>query len=101
MRLSPTRDATHKLTTAAVKTYRLVGIRGFERVRSGERQYRQSVLEKGFYEIRRQLEYQVSLVRIALIVTGRWFASSKPVLSLRGGQAPPDPRALSVQISQI
>lgn len=72
------KDATHKLTTMLAKTYRCIGIedlnvRGMARNRSLAR----SVMDGGFFELRRQLEYKARFYGATVIVADRWFPSSK------------------------
>ncbi|GAB4587220.1 RNA-guided endonuclease InsQ/TnpB family protein [Nocardia sp. IFM 10818] len=71
-------DWLHKLTTWLVETYDSIAIedlnvRGMVR----NRHLAKSVLEAGFYEFRRQLEYKTGLTGRQLVVADRWFASSK------------------------
>ena len=72
------RDATHKATTMLAKTYRRIGIedlnvRGMARNRCLAR----SIMDGGFFEFRRQLEYKARFYGATIVVADRWFPSSK------------------------
>jgi putative transposase len=72
------RDATHKATTMLAKTYRRIGIedlnvRGMARNRCLAR----SIMDGGFFEFRRQLEYKARFYGATVVVADRWFPSSK------------------------
>ncbi|WP_218007531.1 RNA-guided endonuclease InsQ/TnpB family protein [Nocardia vinacea] len=71
-------DWLHKVTTGLVEKYDAIAIedlnvRGMVR----NRRLAKSVLEAGFGEFRRQLEYKTALAGRTLLVANRWFASSK------------------------
>jgi putative transposase len=56
------RDATHKLTTRLTKTYRTIGIEDLNvRGMAGNRRLARSVMDAGFFELRRQLDYKSRL----------------------------------------
>jgi putative transposase len=72
------KDATHKATTKLAKTFRRIGIedlnvRGMVR----NRRLARSILDGGFFEFRRQLQYEAKRCGAVIIVADRWFASSK------------------------
>src|SRR5215470_9436449 len=72
------KDATHKATTRLAKGFRRIGIedlnvRGMARNRCLAR----SIMDGGFFEFRRQLEYKARLYGAAVVVVDRWFPSSK------------------------
>ncbi|KSV83979.1 RNA-guided endonuclease TnpB family protein [Sinorhizobium sp. GL28] len=72
------RDATHKTTTLLAKTYRLIGIedlnvRGMVR----NRHLARSMMDGGFFEFRRQLDYKARFYGATVVVADRWFPSSK------------------------
>ena len=72
------KDATHKATTMLTKTYRRIGVedlnvRGMVR----NRRLARSIMDGGFFEFRRQLEYKARLYGAALVVAERWYPSSK------------------------
>jgi putative transposase len=72
------RDATHKATTMLAKTFRRIGIedlnvRGMARNRCLAR----SIMDGGFFEFRRQLEYKARFYGATVVVADRWFPSSK------------------------
>jgi putative transposase len=72
------KDATHKATTRLVKTYRRIGIedlnvRGMARNRCLAR----SIMDGGFREFRRQLEYKAQFYGAVIVTADKWFPSSK------------------------
>jgi putative transposase len=72
------KDATHKATTKLAKTFRRIGIedlnvRGMVR----NRHLARSILDGGFFEFRRQLQYKAKRCGAVIVVADRWFASSK------------------------
>jgi putative transposase len=72
------KDATHKATTKLAKTYRRIGIedlnvRGMTRNRCLAR----AIMDGGFREFRRQLEYKARFYGATIIVADKWFPSSK------------------------
>lgn len=72
------KDATHKATTQLVKTYRRIGIENLNV--SGMTQNRhlaRSVMDGGFGEFRRQLEYKARFYGAVVVLADRWFPSSK------------------------
>jgi putative transposase len=72
------RDATHKLTTRLAKTFKVIGIE--DRNLKGmavNRHLGRAVMDGGFCEFRRQLDYQTRLYGSRLLVANRWFPSSK------------------------
>ena len=72
------RDATHKLTTRLVKTYRAIGIEDLNvRGMSANRCLARSIMDGGFFELRRQLTYKAKLYGARVVVAGRWYPSSK------------------------
>ncbi|MCC3246709.1 transposase [Methylocystis sp. WRRC1] len=72
------KDATHKLTTRIVKTYRVVGIEDINvRGMAANRKLARSIMDGGFFEFRRQLEYKAKLYGSRIVVVDRWFPSSK------------------------
>ena len=72
------RDATHKLTTRLVKTYRVIGIENLNvRGMVRNRHLSRAVSDGGFFEFRRQLDYKCRLYGSRLVVADRWYPSSK------------------------
>ena len=72
------KDATHKATTRLAKTYRCIGVedlnvRGMARNRCLAR----SIMDGGFREFRRQLEYKARFYGATVVVADKWFPSSK------------------------
>ncbi len=72
------RDAMHKATTALAKTYRRIGIEDLNvRGMARNRRLARSIMDGGFFEFRRQLEYKARFYGATVIVADRWFPSSK------------------------
>ncbi len=71
-------DATHKLTTDLTKTYRVIGIEDLNvRGMSANRHLARAVMDGGFFELRRQLDYKARLYGSRIVVASRWYPSSK------------------------
>ena len=72
------RDATHKATTKLARTYRRIGIEDLNvRGMARNRRLARSIMDGGFFEFRRQLEYKARFYGATVIVANRWFPSSK------------------------
>jgi putative transposase len=72
------RDATHKLTTRLTKTYRTIGIEDLNvRGMAANRCLARSIMDGGFFEFRRQLDYKARLYGARIVVAGRFYPSSK------------------------
>jgi putative transposase len=72
------RDATHKLTTRLAKTYRVIGVEDLNvSGMASNRHLARSIMDGGFHEFRRQLDYKTKLYGSRLIVADRWYPSSK------------------------
>jgi putative transposase len=72
------RDATHKATTMLVKTYRRIGIEDLNvRGMLKNRRLARSIMDGGFGEFRRQLEYKAKFYGATVVVADRWYPSSK------------------------
>lgn len=72
------RDASHKLTTRLATTWQAIGIEDLNvRGMASNRHLARSIMDGGFFEIRRQLEYKTRLYGSRLVVASRWFPSSK------------------------
>lgn len=72
------RDATHKATTMLAKTYRRIGIEDLNvRGMARNRHLARSIMDGGFYEFRRQLDYKARFYGATVVVADRWFPSSK------------------------
>jgi putative transposase len=72
------KDATHKATTLLAKSYGRIGVedlnvRGMARNRCLAR----SIMDGGFFEFRRQLDYKCRMYGATLVVADRWYPSSK------------------------
>lgn len=72
------RDATHKLTTRLAKSYKVIGIEDLNvRGMASNRHLARSIMDGGFFEFRRQVDYKTRLYGSRLIVANRWYPSSK------------------------
>jgi putative transposase len=72
------RDATHKLTTRLTKTYKTIGIENLNvRGMVSNRRLARSIMDGGFFECRRQLDYKARLYGSRIVVADRWYPSSK------------------------
>jgi putative transposase len=72
------RDATHKATTMLAKTYRRIGIEDLNvRGMARNRHLARSIMDGGFFEFRRQLDYKARFYGATVVVAVRWFPSSK------------------------
>jgi putative transposase len=72
------KDALHKATTMLAKTYRRIGIEDLNvRGMSRNRCLARAILDGGFFEFRRQLEYKARFYGATVVVADRWFPSSK------------------------
>jgi putative transposase len=72
------KDAAHKLTSYLSKNHALVAIEDLH-VAGMLKNHKlaQAVSDSNFGEIRRQLEYKASWQNVHLVLTDRWYASSK------------------------
>jgi putative transposase len=72
------KDAIHKATTRLVKTYRRIGIEDLNvRGMAQNRHLARSIMDGGFHEFRRQLEYKAQFYGAIIVVADKWFPSSK------------------------
>ena len=72
------KDALHKATTMLTKTYHRIGIEDLNvRGMSRNRCLARAILDGGFFEFRRQLEYKARFYGATVVVVDRWFPSSK------------------------
>lgn len=72
------KNALHKTTTMLAKTYRRIGIEDLNvRGMSRNRHLARAILDGGFFEFRRQLEYKGRRTGATVVVADRWFPSSK------------------------
>lgn len=72
------KDTLHKFTSNLSNNHAVIGIEDLNV--SGmlaNRKLAKAIADMGFYEFRRQLEYKCKLYGSKLVVTDRWFASSK------------------------
>ena len=72
------KDATHKATTMLAKNCQRIGIEELNvRGMSRNRHLARLVMDGGFYELTRQLEYKAKMYGSLSVVADRWYASSK------------------------
>jgi putative transposase len=72
------KDAIHKATTMLTKTFRRIGVEDLNiRGMSANRHLARSIMDGGFFEFRRQLEYKARFYGATVVVADRWFPSSK------------------------
>lgn len=72
------RDATHKATTMLAKTYARIGIEDLNvKGMAKNRHLARSIMDGGFFEFRRQLDYKARFYGATIVVADRWFPSSK------------------------
>lgn len=72
------KDATHKATTMLAKGYRRIGIEDLNvRGMARNRHLARSIMDGGFFEFRRQIEYKARMYGATVVVADRWFPSSK------------------------
>ena len=72
------KDATHKATTHLTKTFKRIGIEDLNvRGMAKNRHLSRSIMDGGFGEFRRQLEYKAQFYGATIVVADRWFPSSK------------------------
>jgi putative transposase len=71
-------DWTHKTTTDLTRRFAVIGVEDRNvRGRMANEKLARAIRDVGFYEFRRQLEYQAALQGGIVIVVDRWFPSSK------------------------
>jgi putative transposase len=70
-------DATHKITTRLARGYRVIGVEGLNVRGMLKGTVSRGVADAGFGEFRRQLVYKCGWYGSTLIVTDRFFASTK------------------------
>jgi putative transposase len=71
------RDATHKLTTHLAKTYQKIGIEDLNVRGMARGNIARSIMDGGFFEFRRQLEYKAKLYGSRVVTASRFYPSSK------------------------
>jgi putative transposase len=80
------KDAIHQATTKLTKTFRRVGIEDLNvRGMAQNRHLARSIMDGGFYEFRRHLEYKARRTGALVVVADRWFPSSKNWTCRNGG----------------
>jgi putative transposase len=71
-------DALHKLTTDLTRRFHTIGIEDLNvRGMAKNRHLARSIMDMGFFEFRRQLEYKAAMRGGVVVVADRFFASSK------------------------
>src|SRR5712691_4984404 len=71
-------DALHKLTTALVTRFAVIGIEDLNvRGMMANDRLSRSIADMGFHEFRRQLAYKAAMYGSQVVVAGRWYPSSK------------------------
>ena len=72
------RDATHKATTMLTTTFSRIGIEYLNvRGMASNAHLARSIMDGGFFEFRRQLEYKAKFYGATIVVAHRWYPSSK------------------------
>jgi len=79
MRISNIRkDALHKLATALVRRFALIGIEDLNvRGMMANGKLARSIADMGFHEFRRQLDDKAAMAGSRILVANRWYPSSK------------------------
>jgi len=71
-------DALHKLTTDLTRRFHTIGIEDLNvRGMAKNRHLARSIMDTGFFEFRRQLQYKAAMRGGVVVVADRFFASSK------------------------
>jgi putative transposase len=71
-------DALHKLTTSLTRRFHTIGIEDLNvRGMVKNRRLARSIMDMGFFEFKRQLEYKAAMRGGVVVVADRFFASSK------------------------
>ena len=71
-------DALHKLTTDLTRRFHTIGIEDLNvRGMAKNRHLARSIMDMGFFEFRRQLQYKAAMRGGQVVVADRFFASSK------------------------
>ena len=72
------RDATHKATTRIAKGWRRIVVEDLNvRGMAANRRLARAIMDGGFSEFRRQLEYKARMYGATVIVADRWYPSSR------------------------
>ena len=72
------RDAAHKATTRIAKGWRRIAVEDLNvRGMAANRRLARSIVDGGFHEFRRQLEYKARMYGATAIVADRWYPSSR------------------------
>ena len=72
------KDAMHKATTKLAKTFQRIGIEDLNVGGMARNRYlARAIMDGGFFEFRRQLDYKARRYGAVVVVADRWFASSK------------------------
>jgi len=72
------KDSLHKLTTALVRRFTVIGIEDLNvRGMMANGKLARSIADMGFHEFRRQLDYKAAMTGSRVVVADRWYPSSK------------------------
>lgn len=72
------KDGLHKLTTALVKTFTVIGIEDLNvKGMMANGTLSRAIADRGFHEFRRQLDYKAAMAGSRIVVADRWYPSSK------------------------
>ena len=72
------RDATHKATTRLARGWQRIGIEDLNvRGMASNRRLARSIMDGGFHEFRRQLEYKAAIYGATVVLADRWYPSSR------------------------
>jgi putative transposase len=72
------KDATHKATTMLAKSCKRIGIEDLNvKGMASNRRLARAIMDGGFFEFRRQLDYKARMYGATVVVADRWFPSSK------------------------
>jgi len=72
------KDGLHKLTTELVNKFSVIGIEDLNvKGMMGNRKLARAIADMSFYEFKRQLTYKADMAGTRIVVTDRWYPSSK------------------------
>lgn len=72
------KDSLHKLTTALVKTFAVIGVEDLNvKGMMANGKLSRAIADMGFHEFRRQLDYKAAMAGSRIVVVDRWYPSSK------------------------
>jgi putative transposase len=70
-------DNLHKLTTQLTENYKKIVIEDLDVSSMAKHQLARSIMDSGWYEFRRQLNYKANLRGNLVFIADKWYASSK------------------------